>query len=113
VIEALLTEGAKRVQLHAYGGKASSALPALDAGYFFSIPTSIVRSRQKQKLVKRLPLSCLLLETDSPVLGPEPGKRNEPANLLVALRTIAELKEVSEEEVVEAVAENFQRLYGG
>jgi TatD DNase family protein len=112
VIRTLLCEGAKRVQLHAFDGKVSSALPALDAGYFFSIPASIVRSRQKQKLVKRLPLSCLLLETDSPVLGPEPGKRNEPANLLIALRTIAELKEVAEEEVAEAVAENFQMLYG-
>jgi TatD DNase family protein len=112
VIATLLGEGAQRVQLHAYGGKVSSALPALDAGYFFSIPASIVRSRQKQKLVKRLPLSCLLLETDSPVLGPEPGKRNEPANLLIVLKTIAEIKDVSEEEVAEAVNENVRRLYG-
>jgi TatD DNase family protein len=112
VIATLLGEGAQRVQLHAYGGKVSSALPALDAGYFFSIPASIVRSRQKQKLVKRLPLSCLLLETDSPVLGPEPGERNEPANLLIALKTIAEIKEVSEEEVAEAVSENAGQLYG-
>jgi TatD DNase family protein len=100
------------VQLHAFDGKASTALPALDAGYFFSIPASIVRSRQKQKLVRRLPLSCMLLETDSPVLGPEPGRRNEPANLRIALKTIAELKEVPEEAVAEAVSENFKRLYG-
>jgi TatD DNase family protein len=112
VVETLIGEGAQRVQLHAYCGKVSSALPALDAGYFFSIPASIVRSRQKQKLVKRLPLSCMLLETDSPVLGPEPGRRNEPANLLIALKTIAEIKEVSEEEVAKAVTENVGRLYG-
>jgi len=96
VVATLLAEGAKRVQLHAFDGKVASALPALDAGYFFSIPASIVRSRQKQKLAKRLPLSCLLLETDSPVLGPEPGERNEPANLLIAVKMVAELKEISE-----------------
>ncbi len=80
-IAMLLERNARRVQLHAFDGKLSAALPAVEAGYFFSVPPSIVRSRQKQKLVKGLPLSCLLLETDSPVLGPEPGTRNAPANI--------------------------------
>jgi TatD DNase family protein len=110
---ALLLEcGAARVQMHAFDGKASAALPAVDAGYFFSIPPSVVRSRQKQKLVKSLPLSCILVETDSPVLGPEPNMRNEPANVIVSIKTIAELKNVSEEEVMEAVTANTAKLYG-
>jgi TatD DNase family protein len=108
----LLAEGAARVQMHAFDGKASAALPAVDAGYFFSIPPSVVRSRQKQKLVKSLPLSCILVETDSPVLGPEPNMRNEPANVIVSIKTIAELKNVSEEEVMEAVTANTAKLYG-
>jgi TatD DNase family protein len=109
---ALLLEcGASRVQLHAFDGKASTALPAVEAGYFFSIPPSAVRSRQKQKLVKQLPLTCLLVETDSPVLGPDPHARNEPANLLLAVRAIAEIKGISEQQVVEAVAANTFRLY--
>ncbi len=108
----LLEHGARRVQLHAFDGKPAAALPAVDAGYFFSVPPSVVRSRQKQKLVKRLPLSCLLLETDSPVLGPEPDRRNEPANARISLRTVAELKGIAEEEVVEAVVANTRRLYG-
>jgi TatD DNase family protein len=110
---ALLTaRGARRVQLHAFDGRAVTALPAVDAGYFFSVPPSVVRSRQKQKLVRRLPLSCLLLETDSPALGPQPGERNEPANLRIALRAVAEIKEVAEEAVAEAVRENTRRLFG-
>ncbi|MGE5256029.1 MAG: TatD family hydrolase [Hyphomicrobiales bacterium] len=110
---ALLLEcGARRVQLHAFDGKASAARPAVEAGYFFSIPPSVVRSRQKQKLVKQLPLSCLLVETDSPVLGPAPNVRNEPANLLVAVKAIAEIKKLSEQQVLEAVAANTTRLYG-
>ena len=108
----LLEYGATRVQMHAFDGKASAALPAVEAGFFFSIPPSVVRSRQKQKLVKHLPLSCLLAETDSPVLGPEPQQRNEPANITFAIKAIMELKSAGEDEVLEAVGENTRRLYG-
>jgi len=87
-------------------------LPAVEAGFFFSIPPSVVRSRQKQKLVKHLPLSCLLVETDSPVLGPDPKQRNEPANITLAIKAIMDLKSVGEDEVLEAVGANTRRLYG-
>jgi len=112
-IEFLLKHSATRVQLHAFDGKSSSALAGLEAGYYFSIPPSIVRSAQKQKLVRKLPLSRILIETDSPVLGPEPGSRNEPANVSLVVHAIAELKNLREEEVVEAAAENTYSLYGG
>jgi TatD DNase family protein len=108
----LLEHGATRVQMHAFDGKASAALPAAEAGFFFSIPPSVIRSRQKQKLVKHLPLSCLLIETDSPVLGPDPKQRNEPANITFAIKAVADLKSAVEEEVLEAVGANTRRLYG-
>ncbi|NDY42448.1 TatD family hydrolase [Dissulfurirhabdus thermomarina] len=108
----LLERGARRVQLHAFDGKAASALPAVEAGYFFSIPPSVVRSRQKQKLVRRLPLSALLVETDSPVLGPRQGERNEPANAALVVAAVAEIKAVAPEAVAEAVLDNTRRLYG-
>ena len=108
----LLEKGAVRVQMHAFDGKAGAALPAVEAGYYFSIPPSILRSRQKQKLVKQLPLSALLVETDSPVLGPDAGCRNEPANLPLVVEAIASIKGVSPAAVAEAVAENSARLYG-
>jgi TatD DNase family protein len=111
-IALLLENDAARVQMHAFDGKAGAALPAVEAGYFFSIPPSVVRSRQKQKLVKRLPLSCLLIESDSPVLGPSPHERNEPANIRQSIKAIAALKDGSEEEVVAAISENTERLYG-
>ena len=111
VVNMLLERGAKKVQLHAFDGKASSALPAVEAGFFFSIPPSVVRSPQKQKLVRALPLSCLLIETDSPVLGPSREERNEPANALMSVTAIAELKNLSREYVLEAVSQNSQKLY--
>ena len=112
VVAMLTAEGARRVQLHAFDAKASAAMPAVAAGYFFSIPPSVVRSRQKQKLVKALPLEALLLETDSPVLGPDPGERNEPANVNVVVAAIARIKQVAPEAVVEAAARNTIALYG-
>ena len=111
-IELLLQCGARRVQLHAFDGRAAKAQPAIEAGFFLSVPPSVVRSRQKQKLVRQVPLQNLLLETDSPVLGREPGERNEPANLEVSLQAVAELKGVHREAVVEAVRDNSLRLYG-
>ena len=110
-VAVLLEASALRVQLHAFDGKSSAALPALEAGFFFSIPPSIVRSEQKRKLAKKLPLSSLLVETDSPVLGPAPNERNEPANAIIAVKAIAELKGISETEVMEAVGENARNLY--
>jgi TatD DNase family protein len=99
------------VQLHAFDGKASYALRAVEAGYFFSIPPSVIRSQQKQKLVRQLPLRNILVETDSPVLGPNSEERNEPANVLISVEAIAELKGLRLEEVVEAVSRNFNELY--
>jgi TatD DNase family protein len=111
-IDLLLESGATRVLLHAFDGRAATALPAVEAGFFFSVPPSVVRSPQKQKLVRRLPLSSLLVETDSPVLGPLPGVRNEPANVRISVTAIAQLKGLSEEAVSEAVIENQRRLFG-
>lgn len=108
----LLENNATQVHMHAFDGKAAAAMPGVEAGYFFSIPPSVIRSRQKQKLVKQLPLSCLLIETDSPVLGPLASERNEPANILYSIRAIAQLKRISEEKVISVVGENTKRLYG-
>ncbi len=111
-VEVLLEETASKVQLHAFDGKASAALPAVEAGFLFSVPPSVIRSEQKQKLVRKLPLSALLIETDSPVLGPAPQERNEPSNSQISAKAIAELKGITVDEVVETVAENTRRLYG-
>ncbi len=109
-IDFLRRHGARRVLLHAFDGKASAA-EGLAAGYFFSIPPSVVRSPQKQKLVRHLPLDRLLLETDAPVLGADPTVRNEPANVTIACRAIADLKGIASSEVARITTANACRLF--
>lgn len=112
-LDLLADHQAKRVLMHAFDGKARYAQQAAeDHGWIFSIPPSIVRSPQKQKLVRALPLAALALESDSPVLGPDRGVRNEPANIVHAARCIADLKGVDEETVKDVTTQNAKRLFG-
>jgi len=110
-LEVLGEEGAEAVLMHAFDGKVGDALAAVKNGYYFSIPTSVIYSEQKQKLVRRLPLEHLMLETDSPVLSPVRGERNEPANLIYSARKIAELKHVEIELVKEMTARNAATFF--
>jgi TatD DNase family protein len=109
-VDFLKRHGARRVLLHAFDGKASAA-EGVEAGYFFSIPPSVVRSPQKQKLVRHLPLDCLLLETDAPVLGADPTVRNEPANVTIACQAVAQLKGIVPSEVARVTTANARRLF--
>ncbi|MDH4121966.1 MAG: TatD family hydrolase [Deltaproteobacteria bacterium] len=100
-LELLREHQARRVLMHAFDGKAGHALEGARAGYLFSIPPSVLRSPQKENLVRALPLESLLLETDSPVLGPDPRGRNEPANLPLVVEAVARLKGIPPGEVAE------------
>ncbi|OYT65659.1 DNase [Candidatus Bathyarchaeota archaeon ex4484_205] len=114
VLEILEEYDVKRVHLHAFDGSKRWVRKAVELGYYLSIPTSVVYSRQKMNMVGIVPLEQLLLETDSPVLSPYKGMRNEPAFIVEASRKVAEIKNMSEEEVRKITginASKFFRLY--
>lgn len=110
-LEVLYSEGADKVIMHAFDGKSSSAREAIKRGFYFSIPTSVTFSQQKQKLVKSIPIEYMVLETDSPVLSPIRGAINEPANLIYALKKVAEIKKIPEDEVDRITTYNAKKIF--
>lgn len=64
--------------------------------------------------VRRIPLENIILETDCPYLTPVPyrGTRNESMYIPVIAAKIAELKDISIEEVAETTTANAKRLFG-
>jgi TatD DNase family protein len=110
-VDLLRAAGARRVLMHAFDGKPAHAARGAELGWVFSIPPSVVRSEQKQRLVRALPLESLALESDSPVLGPVREERNEPANLTLARDIVAGLQGVAPERVEEASTTNARRLF--
>ncbi|MDW7977847.1 MAG: TatD family hydrolase [Candidatus Caldarchaeum sp.] len=110
-LDVLIESGAERVVMHAFDGSAGEAVRGAERGFFFSIPPSVVRSEQKQKLVKRVGLENMLLESDAPVLGPERGVVNTPSNIRISAETIARLKKIPFENVVERTTENAKNIF--
>ncbi|KAI6242726.1 hypothetical protein M3Y99_00178700 [Aphelenchoides fujianensis] len=111
VVEWLLKYEAKAALLHAFSGNVKSAKPAIERGFFFSIPPSFASNPEREKLVQAVPLEQLCLETDSPVLGPDRNERNEPKNLRVSAEFIARVKNVDVEEVIRVTSRNARRLF--
>ncbi|MEM2907445.1 MAG: TatD family hydrolase, partial [Candidatus Odinarchaeota archaeon] len=110
-LEVLVESRAEKVLLHAFDGSFKSAKLGVENGFFFSIPPSVAYSLQKRKLVKKLPLEQILLETDSPALSPVKGVRNTLENLVVSLNEIAKLKSTDVKELAEVTFKNTVKLF--
>ncbi|MDR1235863.1 MAG: TatD family hydrolase [Holosporaceae bacterium] len=101
--------------IHCFSGEKHFAEKVLDLGFFISITGAVTfkKNTELQETVKYVPRDRLLIETDSPFLAPIPfrGNWNEPSFVVYVARKIAELLNVSEEEVARFSTENFLQLF--
>lgn len=105
----------KRVVFHCYGGDYLMAKKIVDAGYFlgFDGPITFKKNNELREMVKKLPLANILAETDCPFLAPEPvrGQRNEPMFVKHIISKIAEIKDLSVNEVEDILWNNAKNLF--
>lgn len=100
------------VIMHSFSGDVETALECVDRGYYISIPTAVTSRKKYRRLAEAVPLENLITETDSPYLSPFPDKkRNEPANVIYAVKEIAILKELSEDEVANVTTDNAIKIF--
>ena len=87
----------------------------LKLGFYISFagPTTFKNSKNAAEIINMVPLDRILIETDSPYLSPEPfrGKRNDSRNVKYIAQKIAEVKQISIEEVAKATYDNAKRIF--
>jgi len=101
--------------IHSYSGSAEQARQLIDLNFYISISGSVTYDNAKKirKVVREIPLTSLLLETDSPDQPDQKnsGKRNEPAYLVNTLDVISELRDESRESIAQQTTLNAQTLF--
>lgn len=101
--------------MHCFSGDAALALEVIELGFMISIPGVVTFNKAEvlREAVEKVPLDSLILETDAPFLAPVPrrGKRNEPVYTLYTAQKVAELKQLSLDEVAAQTTRNALRLF--
>ena len=103
------------VILHCFSAAARVG-ECVERGYLCSFAGNVTypKAGDLQAAARELPDDLLLVETDSPFLAPQPvrGKPNEPANVTLTARFVAELRAVAYAELERTVAQNAERVFG-
>lgn len=110
-IDMLTSSNLKHVVLHSFEGRKHLVKRAADAGYFFSIPTNIVKNQHFQLVAEMVNINQLTTETDGPYLSPDGSFPNEPANVRVTVEKIASIKGFTPQEVANNIWLNYQRIF--
>lgn len=101
--------------MHSFSGSAEMALKFLDLGLYISLagPVTFKNARTPKEVAEVVPIDRLLIETDCPYLTPHPyrGKENRPGLVHLVAETIAEIKQISIEELAQHTTENAKRLF--
>jgi len=117
-IDALRTQSARgslRGVMHCFSGSQWLADQAVELGMLISFSGILTfkKADDLRAIARQVPLDRLLIETDCPYLTPVPyrGKRNEPAYVVEVARCLAELRELTIEDLGRITGENFSRLF--
>ena len=116
-ISIMKEEGASNARgvMHCFTETYDMAKQAIDQGFYISFSGIITfkNADNIRETVKKIPLESILIETDSPYLAPVPnrGKLNQPSNVIFVAEKIAEIKNLSVEEVADVTTRNFFTLF--
>ncbi|HCC83762.1 TPA: hydrolase TatD [Candidatus Uhrbacteria bacterium] len=104
---------ARRGVIHCFTGTVEEAAAYNEIGFLVSITGIVTFAKNLQEVVRQIPLSQMMIETDSPYLTPAPnrGKRNEPANVADVAAKIAELHGITVDEVARVTTANAVKLF--
>ena len=96
---------------HWYDGPLEVLGEILDHGYYVSATPAVEYSKGHRAALQVAPLERILVETDSPVYLRNLGRQSEPADVLVTVRWLAELKGESVDEVMRVSTLNTETLF--
>lgn len=100
---------------HCFTGDLAQARRAIDLNMLLGIGGVVTyKNSGLAETVAQIPLKHLVVETDAPYLAPMPvrGKRNEPAYLPLVAQRLAQVRQVSVEDVARITTANAQKLFG-
>jgi len=101
--------------LHCFTGNLDQATKAIDLGFYLGIGGVVTYKKSGlDAIVDQIDLAHLVLETDAPYLAPVPhrGKPNESSYLIHIAQKVAEIKNLSLEEVAEITTTNAIKIFG-
>lgn len=121
VLEILKKHSKVKGVVHFFAGELKDAMDFVDFGFYISFAGVITYPPKKQnprgidnnEIIRCVPLDRIFADTDSPYVAPVPnrGKRNEPLYVKDIVAKIAEIKNISTEEVSSQIVKNAQKLF--
>lgn len=101
--------------IHCFSGSVETAKQYVDVGFMIGFGGTVTFKNAKNvaEVAKAIPTDCILTETDSPYLSPEPfrGRRNSPENIPIICNFLSGLRKEDPEVFAEAVLANACRLF--
>ena len=108
-------DASRKGVFHCFTGTTELAERALDLGFLISFSGIITfkKAEDLRETARRVSLDRLLIETDCPYLSPIPyrGKRNEPAYVIEVAKCLADVHQVSPNQIADATSHNFAELF--